>query len=63
MIYVRPVAQYALGTHVRNLNDFFNPVVTESEIKYEAVADDKFNTGNLNGFGVEAGVILRLPEL
>ena len=62
-IYIRPVLQFSLKSHIRNLNDFMNPVIDESgKVSYVAKESDKYNSGTLNGVGIESGLILSLPK-
>jgi hypothetical protein len=62
-IFIRPVAQYALDSHVRRLTDFFDPKVDEGKVTYGTGAAVKYDSGTLNGLGVEGGLIFVLPEL
>lgn len=62
-LFVRPVLQYSLNSHISHLNDFFNPTVTESGIEYESDLPDKLNNGALNGLGIEGGLLISLPEI
>ncbi|MCB9233012.1 MAG: hypothetical protein H6581_15250 [Bacteroidia bacterium] len=62
-LYIRPVMQFSLNSHVRNLNDFMNPIIGgDGKITYQAIEDDKYNSGTLNGVGMEGGLIVRLPQ-
>lgn len=60
-IFLRPVAQYALDSHVRRLTDFFDPQVDEDKVTYGTGAAVKYDSGTLNGLGLEGGVIVVLP--
>lgn len=63
-VFIRPHYHIAAGSHIRNLNDFMNPVIEEDgDISYNSTEDDKYNVIGINGFGVEAGFILILPEM
>ena len=61
-IFIRPVAQYGINSNVRNLNQFFNPVVTENGVLYPEGEGEKYDRGNLNGIGIEGGLLILLPE-
>lgn len=65
-IYLRPVIQFALNAKVRRLDDFFNPEYDASDgsWSYGSGLGDKYNQGNLNGIGVEAGLVfvLKMPQ-
>lgn len=61
-LILRPNAQYALPVTVRKLNAFFNPIIEENQTTFAAVEEDKFNKGSLNGVGIEAGLLILLPQ-
>lgn len=61
-VFIRPVAQYGLNSNVRNLNQFFNPIVTEDAVLYPEGEGEKYDQGNLNGIGIEGGLLILLPE-
>ncbi len=62
-VFIRPVAQYALPSDLRNLNQFMNPVVVEGEVSYPEGEGPTYDKGSLNGFGIEAGLLFVLPSL
>lgn len=61
-LFIRPVAQYGLNSNVRNLNRFFNPQVTENGVLYPEGEGAKYDRGNLNGIGIEGGLLILLPQ-
>ncbi len=62
-IYIRPTIQFALNSQVRKLNQFFNPQVEDTEITFPVGEGERYDKGNLNGMGIEGGLIILLPEL
>ena len=62
-IFIRPVAQYAIPSNLRNLNQFFNPQVQEGEITYPEGEGSAYDKGSLNGIGIEGGLLIVLPSL
>lgn len=62
-LFVRPVAQLALNSNVRKLTDFFAPVVDGSSVSYGEGLAPKYDASNLNGLGIEAGILILLPKL
>ena len=62
-LFLRPVIQYAIPSHLDKLNAFLNPTFEDDAIKYYAKEDDKYNKGTFNGFGLEGGLLILLPEL
>lgn len=62
-LYVRPTIQFALNTQVRKLNQFFNPQVEDTQITFPVGEGETYDKGNLNGMGIEGGLIILLPEL
>ncbi len=62
-LFIRPNLRLAAGSQVRNLTDFMNPAVTEgNQVSFHSDEIDKYNVIGMNGFGIEAGIILNLPE-
>lgn len=61
-LFLRPVAQFSLNSHSRKLTDFFDPIVTEDGVYYGEGEADKYDSGNLNGIGIEGGILILLPE-
>ena len=62
-LYLRPTMSFALNTNVSRLNQFFNPQVGENEITFPVGEGEEYDRGNLNGIGIEGGLIILLPEL
>ena len=62
-LFVRPSMQYALNTNISRLNQFLNPQVGEDEITFPVGEGSEYDRGNLNGLGIEGGLIILLPEL
>lgn len=61
-LFLRPVAQFTLPSHVRNLNEFMNPKVAEGTIEYFPDEAEKYNSGSLSGLGIEGGLLISLPK-
>jgi hypothetical protein len=62
-IFLRPVAQFAFGSHIRRLSDFFDPQVdTAGNVTYGAGEDEKYDKASFNGLGIEGGLLILLPE-
>lgn len=61
-IFLRPNLQLSLNSQLRKLSNFFNPVVQEDGILYLDGEGEKYNKGNLNGVGIEGGLIILLPQ-
>jgi hypothetical protein len=61
-LFLRPVAQFTLPSHVRNLNEFMNPQVSEGVIQYSPDEPEKYNNGSLSGLGIEGGLLISLPK-
>jgi hypothetical protein len=70
-IFVRPVLQYAFNSPLRRLTDFFDPQVMadadpsanpQGVVTYGKGEPDKYDKGNFNGIGIEAGLLFLLPE-
>lgn len=62
-LYVRPTIQFALNTQVRKLNQFLNPQIEDTEVTFPVGEGESYDKGNLNGMGIEGGLIILLPEL
>ncbi|MEM7036173.1 MAG: hypothetical protein AAF570_04265 [Bacteroidota bacterium] len=60
-VFFRPVAQYALNSHVRKLTDFFDPQFVDGELSYAPGLDPKYENGSLSGLGIEGGLLFLLP--
>jgi hypothetical protein len=61
-LFVRPVAQFSLNSNVRKLIDFFAPVVDGNTVSYAEGLAPKNDASNLNGLGVEGGILILLPK-
>lgn len=62
-LFVRPVVQLALNSNVRKLSDFFAPIVDGSSVSYGEGLAPKYDASNLNGLGIEGGILILLPKL
>ena len=61
-LFIRPVAQFALESHVRRLSDFFEPQIIQGNVTYGEGLDEKYDNGTLNGLGIEGGLLILLPQ-
>jgi hypothetical protein len=61
-LFVRPVAQFSLNSNVRKLTDFFAPVVDGTGVRYGEGLAPKYDASNLNGLGIEGGILILLPK-
>jgi len=62
-LYVKPQMRFALSTRIPKLNQFFNPQIDDEVVTYPVGEGSSFDKGNLNGMGIEGGLIILLPEL
>lgn len=62
-IFIRPVAQFALGSPIRKLSNFFDPQISATgEVTYGEGEAEKYDKANFNGIGIEGGLLVLLPE-
>ena len=62
-LFIRPVAQFALGSPIRKLSNFFDPQVdANGEVVYGEGEAEKYDKANFNGIGIEGGLLVLLPE-
>lgn len=62
-LFVRPVAQFAFGSPIRKLSNFFDPNVDPNGVlTYGEGEPEKYDKANFNGVGIEGGLLVLLPE-
>lgn len=61
--YIKPQIRFALSTRIPKLNQFFNPLVDGENVTFPEGEGASFDKGNLNGMGIEGGLIILLPEM
>lgn len=61
-VYLKPSWSLCAAANIRNLNAFLNPTFDSTGIRYLPREDDAYNTGNLNGISISAGIIFQLQD-